>query len=106
MKHKKQLTLRSANHSRQSSISSQGSESSKNQTNGCYLQISPRFDANNGLAFKNELKVIKIASPKNESLSPHQEIIPHHRKSVQSMKDDPLKKSQFSKTIHTIDELQ
>ncbi|CAK78961.1 unnamed protein product (macronuclear) [Paramecium tetraurelia] len=106
MKHKKQITLRSANHSRQSSISSQGSESSKNKFNGCYIQISPRFDANNGLAFKNELKEVKITSPKHEGISTHQEIIPHHRKSVQSMREDPLKKSQFSKVVHTIDELK
>ena len=43
----------------------------KNKFNGCYIQISPRFDANNGLAFKNELKEVKITSPKHECLSPH-----------------------------------
>ncbi|CAD8047549.1 unnamed protein product [Paramecium sonneborni] len=103
MKQKKQLTLGSTNHSRQSS---QGSESSKNNYKRCYLQISPRFDSNNGLAFKNELKEVKIISSQHEYLSPNQEIIPHHRKSVQSLKEDPLKKSQFSKIIHTIDEFQ
>ncbi|CAK86425.1 unnamed protein product (macronuclear) [Paramecium tetraurelia] len=95
MLNRKQLTIQLGFRSRQTSPSSQGSATPKHKKSNSYLQYSPKLDCNNGLQFVNEIKELKIISPRTEDLySPKSK--PLQQKNT--VKDEQMKKSQFSKT--------
>ncbi|CAD8087551.1 unnamed protein product [Paramecium sonneborni] len=95
---------KSANISRQSSISSQKSNSEKKQQIHSYISLSPRFDPEKGLAFENCIKEVKI---KNEETEEPQQQAQGYQKigkikkqssfTQKIIKDEQMKKSQFSR---------
>ncbi|CAD8078045.1 unnamed protein product [Paramecium primaurelia] len=95
---RKQLTIQLGSKSRQTSPSSQGSETPKHKKSNSYMQFSPKLDCNNGLSFVNEIKEVKITSPRTEDLhSPKSQPL-KQIKYQNILKDEQMKKSQFSKT--------
>ncbi|CAD8181629.1 unnamed protein product [Paramecium octaurelia] len=98
MLHNKQLTIQLGLKSRQSSPSSQGSETPKHKKSNSYMQFSPKLDCNNGLSFVNEIKEIKITSPRTEDLQSPKSQSPKQIKVNNIQKEEQMKKSQFSKT--------
>ncbi|CAD8061343.1 unnamed protein product [Paramecium primaurelia] len=98
---------RSANLSRQSSISSQTSNSDKKPKINSYISLSPRFDPEKGLAFENSVKEVKIKEDETDQpqqqiqQSPSQKNIGKIKKqssfTLKAQKDEQMKKSQFSR---------
>ncbi|CAD8094361.1 unnamed protein product [Paramecium sonneborni] len=98
MLHKKQITIQIGSRSRQSSPSSIGSETPKHKKSNSYMQFSPKLDFNNGLSFVNEVKEVKITSPRTEDLQSPKSQAFKQTKFNNIHKDEQMKKSQFSKT--------
>ncbi|CAD8097903.1 unnamed protein product [Paramecium sonneborni] len=99
MFHRKQLSIQLGQKSRQSSPSSQGSETPKHKKSNSYMQFSPKLDCNNGLSFVNEIKEVKITSPRTEDLQSPKSLQQKQTKCNNIIhKEEQMKKSQFSKT--------
>ncbi|CAD8162196.1 unnamed protein product [Paramecium pentaurelia] len=95
---------RSTNLSRQSSLSSQTSNSDKNNKINSYISLSPRFDPEKGLAFENSVKEVKIKDvetdepqQQNQDQQKLGKIKKQSSFTLKTQKDEQIKKSQFSR---------
>ncbi|CAD8172966.1 unnamed protein product [Paramecium octaurelia] len=94
---------KSANLSRQSSFTSQTSNSDKRNKTNSYVSISPRFDPEKGLQFENSVKEVKIKDAETDPQQYNQnkqnsgKFKKQSSFTLKTSKDDQMKKSQFSK---------
>ncbi|CAK86109.1 unnamed protein product (macronuclear) [Paramecium tetraurelia] len=96
---------KSANLSRQSSFTSQTSNSDKKNKTNSYVSISPRFDPEKGLSFENSVKEVKIKSQdvdtdpqqQNQNKQNYGKLKKQSSFTLKTQKDDQMKKSKFSR---------